>query len=726
MNTAALQQAVALHQQGRLAEAEALYQAVLRQAPGEPGEVNALHLLAVLRQQQGRAAEALPLFEQVLATAPNVPAVLGNYGNALKDLGRLDEAEASYRRALAVAPGFVDARWNLGRLLKARGALAEAAQCFEAVLPAEPNSVELRNELGLAFQELDRLDAAIAQFGAAVALAPMRAVLHHNLGNALYRQGQLEAAAASLRQALALDPSLAEPAVALGNVLKLQGQVEPALAAYDQALAAAPGHVQAQYNRGCMLQLLKRHDEAVAAFDEALAGAPDHAQAFDARLTARLQGCDWRGYNGDLAAVRARIAAGRGEVAPFLSLVLPLSPAEQLACAKNFVAATAPARSPIFQPRPAGRERLHIAYVSADFHRHATAYLMAELFEKHDRSRFEVSGISLGPDDGSAIRARLAAGFDRFLDLRGDSDAAIAERIAALGVDIAIDLKGHTKDNRFGVFAYRPAPIQVSYLGYPGPTGADYIDYVIADPIVLPLAEQPFWTERIVQLPGCYQPNDAHRRIAETMPSRAECGLPEAGFVFCCFNNSHKIAPPIFALWMRLLAQVPGSVLWLYRDNADAERRLRAEARAQGIDPARLVFAGPLPLEAHLARHRRADLFLDTLPYNAHTTASDALWAGLPLVTCPGGSFAGRVASSLLAALGIAPAANLAAYEAQALLLARDPAALAAYRQALSQRIAGAPLFDGDACRRQLEAAYQEMWRRYSRGEAPERFCAEF
>ncbi len=723
MNTAALQQAVALHQQGRLAEAEALYQAVLRQAPGE---VNALHLLAVLRQQQGRAAEALPLFEQVLALAPDVPAVLGNYGNALKELGRLDAAEARYRRALALQPGFIDARWNLGRLLKMREAWEEAAQCFATVLLAEPNSVELRNELGLAFQELGRLEEAVLQFRAAVALAPGRAVLHHNLGNALYRQGALDAAAASLRQALALDPALAEPALALGNVLKQQGRIEPALAAYDQALAAAPDHVQAHYNRGCVLQLLKRHDDAVAAFDRALAAAPDHAQAFDARMTARLQGCDWRGYDQDLAAVRARIAAGRGEVAPFLSLVLPLSPAEQLACAQGFVAATAPMQAPLFRPRPAVRARLHIAYVSADFHRHATAYLMAELFEKHDRHRFEVTGISLGPDDGSAIRARLVAGFDRFLDLSGASDRAIAERIAELGVDIAIDLKGHTKDNRFGVFAHRPAPIQVSYLGYPGPTGADYIDYVIADPIVLPMAEQPCWTEKIVQLPGCYQPNDAHRRIAETVPSRAECGLPETGFVFCCFNNSHKIAPPIFGLWMRLLARVPGSVLWLYRDNEDAERRLRGEAQAQGIDPARLVFAGPLPLEAHLARHRRADLFLDTLPYTAHTTASDALWAGLPLVTCPGESFAGRVAASLLAALGIAAAADLAGYEAQALQLARDPAALAVYRQALDHQIVGAALFDGDACRRPLEAAYQEMWRRHAQGDPREGFRIEF
>jgi predicted O-linked N-acetylglucosamine transferase (SPINDLY family) len=329
-----------------------------------------------------------------------------------------------------------------------------------------------------------------------------------------------------------------------------------------------------------------------------------------------------------------------------------------------------------------------------------------------------------GPDDGSEIRARIARGFDRFLDLRAETDAAIAARLADLDVDIAIDLKGHTKDNRFGIFAQRPAPVQISYLGYPGTTGADYMDYVIADPIVLPMAQQQYWTERIVHLPGCYQVNDGQRRIATESPSRAECGLPEQGFVFCCFNNSYKIAPPVFAVWMQLLQQVPGSVLWLYRDNDDAVRRLRAVAATFGVDPARLVFAGPLPLDAHLARHRRADLFLDTLPYNAHTTASDALWTGLPLVTCRGESFASRVAASLLAALGLDELATdtLDDYAALALRLVRDPVLLADIRVRLGRQAAAAALFEGDHCRRQLEAAYHEIWQHHCRGEAPQRF----
>jgi protein O-GlcNAc transferase len=725
MSVADLTQAVGLHQQGRLDEAERVYRAVLDR---DPGEVNALHLLGVLRQQQGRAEEALEFLVQALTAAPNVAVIHSNYANALKDLGRLDDAVASYRRALALDPGFADARYNLARALKESRAFAEAARCFEEALAGEPHSVALLNELGLTLQEQDRLEEAVQRFRQAAALAPDRAALHHNLGNALYRHGDFAAAEPSLRRALDLQPDLVESLVALGNVLKALNRPDAAIEMYARAEAAAPNHAQAAYNRGCVLQGLKRHDEAAAAFGRALALDTDHSAAFNERLTARLLGCDWSGYDADLATLRLRIAQGTAPVAPFATLALPLSPAEQLVCARHFVAATwPPIEPPCFRPRAAGRDRLRIAYLSADFHRHATAFLMAELFERHDRSAFEVFGASFGPDDSSAMRARLVRGFDRFLDLRAESDAVIAAMLADLGIDIAIDLKGHTKDSRFGIFARRPAPLQVSYLGYPGTTGAPYIDYVIADPIVLPFDQQPFWTEQIIQLPGCYQVNDGQRRIAAPAPGRAECGLPERGFVFCCFNNSYKIAPPVFELWMRLLRQIPASVLWLYRDNADAEERLRAAAGALGVDPARLIFAGPLPLEEHLARHRHAGLFLDTLPYNAHTTASDALRAGLPLVTCRGATFAGRVAASLLAALGLEELVTetLADYEALALRLAREPVLLAGLREKLRQHATVSTLFDAEECRVQIEAAYHRIWLGHCRGEAPRGFRVE-
>jgi predicted O-linked N-acetylglucosamine transferase (SPINDLY family) len=710
--------AVELHRHGRLDEAERLYRAVLAQLPDEP---NALHLLGVLLQQRGRSEDAVPLFERALALVPGQPAIHNNYANALKDLGRLDAAAAQYRQAASLDPHFADARWNLGRLLKEQGAKADAVLWFEAASALDPASVELRNELGLALQELDRFAEAAQHYRIAVARAPDQPVLHHNLGNALYRLGDFAAAESSLRQASALRPDLAETALALGNVLKAQGRHDAAIACYRRATVLAPGHAPAWYNLGCVQQALKHHDEAAASFDRALALAPDHAPAFDGRLTARLQGCDWAGYDADVAAVRAGLARGAAPVAPFASLILPLTPAEQLACAHRFVAPSA--RSPV-RPRASGRDRVHLAYVSADFHRHATAFLAAGLFERHDRTRFEVTGISLGPDDGSDIRARLAAGFDRFLDLRGSTDAAIAARLAELGIDIAVDLKGHTKGNRFGVFAHRPAPIQVSYLGYPGTTGAAYIDYVIADPIVLPFDQQPFWAERIVHLPGCYQINDRRRAASPYRPSRAECGLPADGFVFCCFNNVYKLTPAVFGLWMRLLQRVKGSVLWLYRDNADAETRLRRTAAEQQVDPAKLIFAPPMPQAAHLARQELADLFLDTLPCNAHTTASDALWAGLPVLTCRGQSFASRVAASLLVALGADALVTetLAEYEDLALRLAQEPALLAGIRDTLRHRAASAAVFDGEDCRRQLEAAYAEMWRRHRDGEAPQAF----
>jgi predicted O-linked N-acetylglucosamine transferase (SPINDLY family) len=352
---------------------------------------------------------------------------------------------------------------------------------------------------------------------------------------------------------------------------------------------------------------------------------------------------------------------------------------------------------------------------------------MAELFERHDRSRFEIIGVSFGEDDKSKMRKRLVAAFDEFYDVSEKSDEEVATLLHDLQVDIAIDLKGHTQESRPGILAYRPAPIQTSYLGFPGTMGTEFIDYIIADKTVAPFEHQPFYTEKIVHLPDCYQVNDSKRRIAERTPMRQEAGLPETGFVFCCFNNNWKITPDVFGVWMRLLHAVEGSVLWLLGDNESAERNLRKEAQARGIDPARLVFAGRLPLEDHLARHRLADLFLDTLPVNAHTTASDALWAGLPVLTCEGTAFAGRVAASLLNAIGLPELVThrIEDYEALALRLAKDPCLLEGYRNRLATNRLTHPLFDTDRFRRHLEAAYLQLWEIWQRGEQPRSFAVE-
>jgi predicted O-linked N-acetylglucosamine transferase (SPINDLY family) len=372
-------------------------------------------------------------------------------------------------------------------------------------------------------------------------------------------------------------------------------------------------------------------------------------------------------------------------------------------------------------------DKIRIAYLSADFRDHAVAYQIAGLFESHDRSKFEVTGVSIGGGDSGDTRARLVGALDRFQDARSRSDLDVATLLNGLEIDIAVDLAGYTGSPRPGILARRPAPIQVSYLGYPGTLGSGFMDYVIADKTVLPFDQQPYYTERIVHLPECYQVNDSKRIIAGRVPERREMGLPDQGFVFCCFNHSYKITAPVFDVWMRLLKAAEGSVLWLVRDNDAAERNLRREAAERGIDPARLVFADRRPVAEHLARHRLADLFLDTLPYNAHGTASFALWAGLPIVTCQGHAFAGRVAASLLRAVGLPDLVtnDLAEYETLASRLAADATLLGEVRERLRGNRLNHPLFDTDRFSRHIESAYTTMWELWQRGEPPRSFSVE-
>ncbi|MGP1609654.1 MAG: O-linked N-acetylglucosamine transferase, SPINDLY family protein, partial [Burkholderiales bacterium] len=407
--------------------------------------------------------------------------------------------------------------------------------------------------------------------------------------------------------------------------------------------------------------------------------------------------------------------------------ILSDSAAEQLQCARTYAARKYPVISPLWVGERYRHDRIRIAYLSADFYLHATSHLMVELFERHDKMHFEVSAWSFGPDTRDAMRARLQKSFEQFHDVRIQSDTEVAALLRAQEIDIAIDLKGFTDGCRPAIFARRVAPIQVNYLGYPGTTGADYMDYIIGDAEVIPEGHDDFYSERVVRLPDSYQVNDSKRVISGRVPGRAEAGLPESGFVFSCFNNSYKITPEVFAVWMRLLQRVEGSVLWLLEDNAAASRNLRLEAEAMGVRADRLVFAPRLLPPDHLARHRLADLFLDTLPCNAHTTASDALWAGLPLLTCRGHAFPGRVAASLLRAIGLPELItdSLADYEALAFRLATTPALLADIQSRLAQNKTTHPLFDIDRYRRHIESAYITMHERYQRGEVPQGFSVK-
>jgi predicted O-linked N-acetylglucosamine transferase (SPINDLY family) len=634
-------------------------------------------------------------------------------------------AEAAALQALAADPGDGEALFLLGstRLFEGRhrealGPLSDAASRLER------RGVRYR----LAHCHLALGDYALAEAALRREARdyPDSANARNTLGVALVSQSRHEEALSALLDALRIAPDHVEANSNAGGVLHKLGRHEEALPYLRRALAAQPELVDASYNLGLALRALERHDEAVGCFARVVALAPQAPYALSALVWSELFTCEWAPLAGHTQALREQVRAGRVPAAPFTIMAASDSLDEQRQCAelhaREMLAGAAP--EPLWHGPRSPHARLRIAYLSGDFHEHATAYLAARLFELHDRGSFEITGISYGPDDASVTRERLRRAFDRFVDVRAMSDADAAALLRKLEIDIAVDLKGHTAHARLGILAHRPAPVQATYLGYPGTLGAAFIDYALADDVVIPPQDERFYAERVVWLPHSYQVNDSTRVIAATPVSRAQAGLPEEGFVFCCFNNTYKLTAAMFDVWMRLLAAVPESRLWLVDHNARAKGNLQRAARERGIEPARLCFAPRVGQAEHLARHRLADLFLDNLPVNAHTTASDALWAGLPLVTCLGASFAGRVAASLLRAVGLPELVtrSLADYEAVALELARAPERLASLRQRLARNRLTHPLFDTDLCRRHIEAAYREMWQRFQRGEAPRSF----
>jgi predicted O-linked N-acetylglucosamine transferase (SPINDLY family) len=632
-------------------------------------DFQALYAQAAAAQKSGNPAEAERLYRAILANAA-IPEAMVNYANLLARLGRGGEALIQYDRALQARPDFFEAHFNRANLLLEMKRFEDAAAGFDRAVTARGDVPGAWNNRGTALRGLRRFAEALESYHRAVTLAP------DHVG------------------------ALTNRAIALFDLQRL-GE---ALAAADRALAAQPGFAEALYIKGNILRDMSRLPDAQAAYEQAH-GQP-HALNGAAQMSLAL--CDWERTAALAPRLKEAVEARSAVVQPFVLLGYSDDAGLQRRCAENYVRRVAPAQAPLSDGKPYGHDKIRLAYLSADFHQHPTAQLMAELFERHDRSRFEVTAIAFGPDDGSAMRTRLVRAFDRFEDVRAMSDLEVARLLRAREIDIAVDLNGHTEGARPGIFAHRPVPVQVNYLVYPGTSGASYMTHILADRIVLPPEHQVFCSEKIAYLPDCYQANDAKRLVGDA-PTRAETGLPEEGFVFCCFNNGWKITAPVFGIWMRLLAQVDGSVLWLL-DGPHAAN-LRAAATAHGIDTARLIFAPKIDAAAHLARHRLADLFLDTLPYNAHTTASDALWAGVPVVTEIGKAFAGRVAASLLKSINLPElvTANASAYEALALDLAKNPAALKATREKLARGRATTPLYDSATFVREIETAYTTM-----------------
>ena len=647
-------------------------------------------------------------------------------GLALQKAGRLTEAEAQYRQVLQAQPQHGTALHLLGIVLAQTGRPAEAVPYLRQSVALQPQQAVNLHNLAGALHVTGALDEAWQCSSQALALNPVYVAAYVLRASVLWALGRQAQAREDLGTALSLHP--ADPAaLALQTHMQTQGQTQG-----QAEPLPTQGDARFQAEAGMALLDQRQFALAIAALERALVLDPQQDAWLGSLAWAKVSGCHWSGLQADVQRLAQRVWAGQGGVDPFLLLACADDPLLQRRNAEQYFAPFAQGAAPV-PPRavPAisairgGGERIRLAYLSNDFHEHATAYLMAQVFELHDRSRFEVTALSFGPPIACAMRSRLERAFEHFIDVDGMSDAQVVQWMQRAQIDIAVDLKGFTRGARSAVFAQRPAPVCVNYLGYPGTLGAACFDYIVGDPVVTPLAHAAHFAEQIAQLPHSYQPNDRTRPIAPPYTHRAAEGLPPDGFVFAAFNNPYKITAAVFSTWMRLLQQLPHSVLWLVGEQPDQQARLRQQAQGEGVDPARLVFARNEPQARHLARHALADLFLDTTPCNAHTTASDALWAGLPVLTCLGHTFAGRVAASLLTAVGLPElvTTSLADYEALALQLAHNPGQLAALRQRLQTQRMTQPLFDAPAYARHLEAAFATMHQRARQGLPPAAFA---
>ncbi|MFC4308020.1 tetratricopeptide repeat protein [Steroidobacter flavus] len=710
----------ALLEAGRLQDAADRFNAALSL---QPGHVSAWNNLGHALLQLDRHEDALNSFERALALQPGHVRALNNKGTALFRLKRDTEALAAFERATQLAPDYAEAWCNVGMSHVALKNGDVALTAYNRALELRPDLVD--GLLGRAdlYMEADRPDLALVDFHRALQLHPDHPIGLNHAGNALLALGRTGEALACYESCLKVMPDSPLVLANRGNALLRLMRYEEALHDFDRALALQPEFANALNSKASVLHVLGRKDETRACLEQLHALAPDFAYIPGALLNFRLQQCDWRDY----ASLRDRVIAGLGEGRmvdlPFPFLAVCDSPELQQRCGRIYTRDQCPV---VMAPPAAVRrnDRLRIAYVSGDLREHAVSHLMAGVFREHDRSRFEVVAVSLQPFDESACSQALRASFDRFHVVPHLSDQQIAQLMREQQIDVAIDLMGHTLHSRPGIFAQRPAPVQIQHLGLPGTMGAPFMDYLIADEFLVPPPERVHYDEALILMPHCFQSNDDQRRIDTAMPSRRDAGLPDDVFVFCSFNNSYKINPEGFAAWMRILARVPDSVLWLVADDEPTRNHLRAAASKHDISAERLIFAPRVAYAQHLARMQLADLFLDTLPFNAGATASDALWAGVPLLTCPGRSFAARMAGSLLHALDLPEliANDPSHYETWAVELAHEPQRLKQLRDKLARQRLTQPLFQTKPHTRALEAAYESAFERATRGEAPATF----
>lgn len=752
--TQRLREAVALHRGGRIAEAEHLYTGILVQNPNHP---DALLFLGVIEAQRGRTDRALQLMERSLAVNPRSATAHYNRANLLRDEGRLEQAVEAYGAALALNPRYAIACTNQGAVLRVLGRPADALASYDRALATDPAHAGAHLNRGNVLLELDRCDEALDSYAAALARDASLAEAHDGRANALMRLNRFDEAAAEYQRAIGLSPANAGFLMRCGHALCRTGRYADALASfataimhdrtnpechagragvlmelrrfteavesYSRALELNPARVETLYGRGSAYAELGFYPEAIADLRRLVAARPGYPYALGMLVHAQNMSCDWTDplVRSELV---EQVRQGKRAASPFVMLACSDSPADLLRCARTVMRDRhPPSPHPLWAGERYRHDRIRLAYLSADFHEHPVGQLIAPVIGAHDRRRFEVTAISYGANDSGLLRQKLQRSCDRFIDITGISDFDAARLIRELEIDIAVDLTGLTGNSRPGILSFRPAPVQVNYLGYPGSLGSATVDYMIADETVIPAGEEQFYDEKIAWLPDTFLPP---RIIAKPQVpvSRSDAGLPEQGFVFACFNTSYKLNAAMFSVWMRLLANLDGSVLWLARTNKTAADNLNREAERHGMSPGRLIFASRVPTsEEHIARLACADLFLDTVPYNAHSTAGDALAAGVPVLTCRGNSFAGRVAASLMQHAGLPEfiAQNLDEYEARAFALATRREAIAAAKAQLATHV----VFDIHKFTRELESAYTYMRVQAENGLLPQSFMTK-
>ena len=675
-----LQQAIQAFQNGNLDSAEVMLKRVLKV---DVKNLPALHILGLIKASQANYKEAADLLGKAARLNPNDASIQYNLAKALSDSGNDKDALTHHKKAVALAPNNPESWINYGKSSSNLGRYEDALAYYSNALGLKADYAEAALNIGATLKELKRYQEAI-EFA---------------------------------EQALTINPNLVEAWVNKGVSLKELKRYEEAITHYDKALSLKPDYAECLFNKGNALNELKRYDEAIAHYDQSQSLNANIDWSLGDLLHTKMKICLWTGLNDSLQKISKKIAEKERVITPFSLLALTDDVALQKKSSEIYVQNKHPSSSVLGKIlRGPKNEKIRIGYFSPNFNNHAVAILTAELFELHNKDNFEIFAFSFGVDDKSSIRTRLSQAFNQFIDVSEMSDIQIASLSRELHIDIAVDLCGYTADNRTGIFAYRAAPIQVSYIGYLGTMGVDYMDYLIADKTIIPSGSEEFYSEKIAYLPS-YQVNDRKRVVSEKVFARQELGLPEHGFVYCCFNNNYKIMPAVLDGWARILKAVDDSVLFLYADNQWAQSNLQKEIEARGVDGARLVFGRRIAMEDYLARYRACDLFLDTFPYNAGTTASDALWVGLPVLTLAGQSFASRVAASLLNAIELPELITYTQeeYESLAIELAKNPHKLESIKQNLANNRSTTALFDTPLFTKHLEIAYQEMIARYQK-----------